>query len=677
MAVRRVLPTTSRTGADVLALLTLLVVVLLGVPSELIVAPLGAAGTPAQIIGICLLVLWVISRLAPRQGAEGVGPVKWLLLFLVVALMLSYIKGTGQPLSSEEKSSADRAVLTLMAWSGMLLALADGVETKARLDRLLRLLSGGVVGIAVLGMVQFFLGIDIAHLFTIPGLTANHDFGSLVQRSDFRRVSGTTLHPIEFGVVLSMVLPLIVHYAIQARGAARWRWAAAAGIVAFALPMSVARTAMLGGAVAVAVAFWSWPRRVKIRVGLLIPPGLLAMSVAVPGLLGTIKSLFLNASTDPSTLGRLDDYNAVWYYFGLEPWTGRGVGTFIPSLYRTLDNQYLGTLVESGIVGLVALLALLGGGVLTAFVIAERVEDRSERSLAAALAAGLAVPLVSFVTFDGLAFPMCAGITFLLLGAVASLWRMDLRRRVPAEAVVDRPLEAWLPRTLVVEVVLLAMLVPFVSWVSSGSTNYEADGTVLVDVPRPAGGNLYLGVGSADLAASILQTVLVGPGVRADLDARFPDTDYGVSVGYGSLERDSDVIRSSSQLRLRAVAPTAAQADSLRTALLDEASTQLTRMQRQAGVENPDLELFVRTVSLPGVVRNEGSTRRMQAGALLLFAVVSGAAAAVTSRVRVRPGAPPPVAGPTPSLEVTRAGEWVAGLVRTSMRARTPSPPRG
>ncbi|MBD3782027.1 MAG: O-antigen ligase family protein [Micrococcales bacterium] len=665
-----------RTPPDALLVLSGLVLVLLGVPSELIVAPLGAAGTPAQILGILLLLWWLVSRLSPRgPGVEGIGPVKWLLLALALAFMLSYIRGVGEPGSMAERNSADRAVLSLMAWSGILLSVADGLASRERLDRLLRLVAAGVVGIAVLGMVQFFFGIDIAHLFTIPGLSTNHSFGSLVQRSDFRRVSGTTIHPIEFGVVLSMALPLIIHFAIHSKER-RWLWWGSAASVAFALPMSVARTAMLGGAVSMLIAFWGWPRRIKLRALLMVPPGLVAMSILVPGLLGTIRGLFLNASTDPSTTGRLEDYDAVWFYFTQDPWTGRGIGTFIPSLYRTLDNQYLGTLVETGLVGLLTLLALLGGGVLTTFVLRERLTGPADRSLASALGAALAVPFVAMVTFDGLAFPMCAGLTFLLLGAVASMWRLDQQQRVPVSQIVTRPPSRWIPWVVAVEVATIGVLVPYVWWVESQSVRYEAYTTVLVDVPRTANGNPYLRVGSADRAASVLQSDLVGPAVRADLDARFPRADYGVSVGYGSLERDSDVIVSSSQLRMRAVAATPEEAVRLRTALLDVAERELTRLQNDAGITDPRLLLVVRVVSQPDVVTETGSRKRALAAAGLVFLLVTGSAAAAVSRdVRGR-GQRTTAGDQAPSMSRDGDPEPSAATAHTSVTAAS-APLRG
>lgn len=622
-----------RPAPDAYIVLSVLVVVLVGVPSELIVAPLGAAGTPAQILGISLLLWWAVSRLVPRGPViEGIGPVKWLLLAFVVGILVSYAHGTGQPLSSEERSSADRSILTLIAWCGITLAVHDGLGSRRRLDRLLKLLSLGVVGIALLGMVQFFLGIDIAHLFSIPGLTSNHAFGDLVQRADFRRVSGTTIHPIEFGVVLSMVLPLLIHFAIHTRGPERAAWWVGTALVAFALPMSVARTAMLGGAVAVAVAFWGWPTRVKLWVLAFIPPGLFAMSVAVPGLLGTIRGLFLNASTDPSTTGRLEDYDAVWFYFTQTPWTGRGIGTFIPSLYRTLDNQYLGSLVETGLVGLLTLIALLGGGGFAALVVRRRLTSAADRNLAISLAAGLAVPFFSFATFDGLAFPMCAGITFLLLGAVGSLWRLDRQRRVPAEAVVLQPARHWVPRTAAVAGATLALLVPFVLWVHAGSTRYVQSATVLVDVPRTAAGNPYLTVGGTDRAASILQYDLVAAAARDGLERANPEADYGVSVGYGSLERDSDVMVSSSQLRLRARSASPEAAAAMMEDLLATTRTELRRIQDLAGVTDARVRLQVVLLNRSPVVSEDGSGKRLAGAALLLLVLVAGAAAAATSR---------------------------------------------
>ena len=66
------------------------VVVLLGIPSVLIVKPLGAAGTPAQIIAIGMLAWWLASRVISRQLPERSNPIKWLMFLVSVAVLASY-----------------------------------------------------------------------------------------------------------------------------------------------------------------------------------------------------------------------------------------------------------------------------------------------------------------------------------------------------------------------------------------------------------------------------------------------------------------------------------------------------------------------------------------------------------------------------------------------------------
>lgn len=87
----------------------------------------------------------------------------------------------------------------------------------------------------------------------------------------------------------------------------------------------------------------------------------------IPGLIGTITNLFATffAGSDSSTQARTVKYSAIVPYLKEHPWFGRGFGTFTPDLYFFTDNQYMLTLAEMGIVGLVALLALFVTGIHT------------------------------------------------------------------------------------------------------------------------------------------------------------------------------------------------------------------------------------------------------------------------------------------------------------------------
>ena len=418
---------------DLLALLIALLVCLIGIPSALIVAALGAAGTPAGVLGDVLLFVVLGSWLASSRTAGRTSPTTWLVLAFSVALSISYLAGMLRPITADETNSADRGLLVLGSWVGAVLAITFGISTRDRLDLFLRTLTYLGAGLALLGALQFFAGIDIASYVHIPGLTANHAFGELTERSGFRRVTGTAQHPIEFGVVITLILPVALHYAFQAKKGNRlWPWSAASAIC-FAVPLTVARSTILGLVTVLALLVLTWTWRQRRNALLLLPVGIVIVKTTTPHLLGSILHLFTRASDDPSVQNRLGDYTAAGNYISHSPIFGRGFFTFLPQIYRTFDNQYLGILVEAGLVGFLALVLLLVGSCGTAFRIRMQARDEQTRSLAYALMVSVAVAAVTFATFDAVAFPMCMGVTFVIIGSIGCLWRLMSQPKVARE----------------------------------------------------------------------------------------------------------------------------------------------------------------------------------------------------------------------------------------------------
>lgn len=410
-------------GLDVVVFLSAFLVLLVCLPSRLVLAPLGAVGTPATVLGILAAVWWATSRIVPHLGgAMGRQPVRLALAVFATAMLIGYTSGMLRPLVGVETRSADRFMLALIGWCGIALLCADGVTTRARCDVLVRRIVLAGAFLASLGLVQFATGLDVAQLVHLPGLHENAPVESIQVRSSFRRVAGTALHPIEFGVVLAMVLPLALSRALSS---ALLRDRLPVLLIAFALPMSLSRSAVLGTAAAMAVlmAGWSWRRRLNVLAVIVLM--LAVQRAAIPGLLGTLKSLFVYIGVDPSTTGRTDDYAQVWEMVLERPLFGRGTGTYVPSVYRILDNQYLITLLEAGLFGVLALVGLLLTGMTCARGARQRSVDPATHELGQALCASLTVALVSFVTFDAFSFPMVSGLLFLLLGTTGALWRLE------------------------------------------------------------------------------------------------------------------------------------------------------------------------------------------------------------------------------------------------------------
>jgi O-antigen ligase len=204
--------------------------------------------------------------------------------------------------------------------------------------------------------------------------------------------------------------------------------------MAVGVPFAVSRAAAIALILSMLIiaACWTWRARFNALVLAIVLA--IGMKALRPGLLGTIRSLFTNASTDPSISGRTTDYTSSFFYISQRPWFGRGAGTYLPERYRILDNQMLLTTIESGVVGLVALVLLFMGGTALAHRVAKFSPDPETRHLAYALLPIFVVGFVTSFTFDSLSFPIFSIVLFVGLGVVGALWRLDQPARARARA---------------------------------------------------------------------------------------------------------------------------------------------------------------------------------------------------------------------------------------------------
>ena len=433
---------------DASAFLVVYCVLLLLVPSRLIVYSLGAAGYPAALWGIIGLIWWGVARLGrlvPRERS----PVRLAFVLFACAVLASYaaamakgwwapgdihqstdnvydlILPTADQVQAKMISAANRGLLALASWLGVALVAIDGLRSRESLDRVVTWLVRLATIVAFVGIVQFFTGWNVAASIHIPGLSVNGDYAGVIDRSVLRRATSTAIHPIEFGVVMGGILPLALHRGIQAHPRLL-AWVPPALIGAAAM-MSVSRSAVLVIGVSFIVMFTAWPRPWRRRALWIGPLSLIVLRVLVPGLVGTMRSLWTNLFLDPSTTGRTADYGPVFYLVGRDPVFGRGMFTFIPEYYRTLDNQILDSLLELGVVGLTVLVGLYAVAYFCARGVRLRGPTPGWGHLGTALAGSLVGLFVSFATFDAFTFPMAAGTSFLMVGLAGAAWQIAVR----------------------------------------------------------------------------------------------------------------------------------------------------------------------------------------------------------------------------------------------------------
>ena len=433
---------------DSVTVLSFYTLLLMGIPAALVVAPLGAVGGPATIFAalvlIFYLVTWLHPALAPERGRQ---PIRAAAILFTSAVIATYVSANRHAMSGLESNGADRGIILVCGWLGILLMASDGIGSMERLKKLLGRVVIGATGMAVLGITQFFTGLNATQYVVIPGLSAQSLATDLLSRNGLNRPSATAAHPLEFAAVLAIALPFAVHRARFAPPELRRRRWLQVALIGAALPMSVSRTAVLAVIVICLVLLPTWPK-VQRRVAY----GVLAVSVMsllglVPGLLGTFRTLFAQLANDSSTTSRTSAFSSAGPYVSQHPWFGRGFGTFFPAVYFFTDDQYLLSAIEIGIVGVLALLALFITGLVTAQKVRRATTNLEIRDLGQCMTASIAVSMVAFGTFDALSFGMAAGLTFMLLGCTGAARRLlraqgaqpDSRWEQPAYGRLGRP----------------------------------------------------------------------------------------------------------------------------------------------------------------------------------------------------------------------------------------------
>lgn len=403
-------------------------------PARLIFPPLTTLGRPGVMIGFFLIVWWGLTRLHPTLVTRGQQPMRWALAVYLATMGVSYVAGEARGMSVLEANSADRTILMALAGAGVMLAAADGVLTRERIDHVLRGLAWGSTVMALFALAQFILRVDFTTYLKLPPLLVfQRDLVGFDARGGggLVRVAGTAGHYIEFSVLMVIGLVVAIHYArFSDNRRGRQIYGTLAMIQAAVIPISLSRTGVLALAAAILLFILVWPLRTTFNV-LVIGFFLAALiQVGKPGLLATLRALLFAGENDPSVQGRLEDYAFVAPYIKERPWFGRGVGTWLPELYQLLDNQWLVTLVSTGIVGVAGLAMFFLVGIVVAGRVRRFAASERDRDLAAVLAVTIGVAAVSAFTFDALYFTTYFITVHLLLGLAGALWRLTRAERI-------------------------------------------------------------------------------------------------------------------------------------------------------------------------------------------------------------------------------------------------------
>lgn len=369
-------------------------------------------------LGFTWLIATSTGPLGPRHRRTPINLA--ILAFLAVAAASVALNLTGIA-RAEELQLALKKMSLLACYGGFFLIVATGVRRSELRNYLLLIVVLAVIT-AIGTVIEYRTGANYFYSWAghLPFL---HEMSPPNSSKYGRpRIVGPTQHGLADVTILGMVIPLALAGVMGARKrSGKILYGLAVALLFAGAVATLRKTALVVPLAGMLVLLIYQPRRMMR----LLPLGI-ALIVFVklisPGALSGILYQIEGGSKE-SNEGRTLDYEAVTPDVLSHPLTGRGYGTYDPKIqtekhhkiaHRILDNQLLMILIESGIFGVLAYLAI-GFVALRTLHRSARSSNFARAGPAVAVAAAICAYYVANLLFDTLAFPQVPYVFFLLL----------------------------------------------------------------------------------------------------------------------------------------------------------------------------------------------------------------------------------------------------------------------
>lgn len=332
----------------------------------------------------------------------------------------------------------------------VLVYLISSVITRRReVDQLVRVLVCCGVVVAIGGLYESYTGYNvfnhIQEIFpplrldptTIPPTSAD-DRGSRL------RIFASSEHPIALSAVFAMLVPMAIYLAHRT---GRRRWWAACALLGIGVLATVSRTGILMMVTLLICYACIKPAATRRALPALLPL-LVVAHVAVPGAMGALKSAFFPPGgvvaeqqwgSGQNSSGRLADLGPSLKEWERSPLLGDGYGTRITDLddprrnALILDDQWLGSLLETGLFGVLSIGWLLARSVRRLGRFGRR-DDTAHGWLLAGLAASITSYGVGMFTFDAFNFYQVTLLLFIMLAIGSAALRPERAEHPRPEA---------------------------------------------------------------------------------------------------------------------------------------------------------------------------------------------------------------------------------------------------
>jgi polysaccharide biosynthesis protein PslJ len=382
---------------------------------------------PYRILIAVVLGFWLCAVAAdPRVRVRASG-LEAPIGALLVAMLLSM--AVNLPRVNAAGSTVIKNFTFFLSYVLVLYFVVSIVRSRRDLDRVIVLLVAGGTILAVAALVEWRTSTNLFNWYSHAAPFLHYvDEGIAQTRGSGFRARASAQHPIALTAALVMLLPLALYLYERHRNRI---WLAAAALLALGALSTGSRTGMVM-LMALLVSFLCIRFRDTVRLLPLLLPMIIVVQVAMPGTLGTMKSM-LNPSylikeqsyDQGASAGRAADLGPALDRWATKPFLGSGFGTTVAdpnapkeSEKQILDDQWLGSLLEIGAIGALALLWLYVRAARRLTAIA-RTRSGPDAWLATALAAAIISFAAGMLTFDAFAFIQVTFLAFVLLALSA------------------------------------------------------------------------------------------------------------------------------------------------------------------------------------------------------------------------------------------------------------------
>jgi O-antigen ligase len=393
---------------------------------------------------LAIVALWVLSMtLMGGSKRLQMTAIHYALFGFTLIAILSLVHNAETTVRLGELEIGVRKLALLLSYLALFVVVASSI--RASEVRPLMNLMCGLAALTAIGVIWeyrteynfFFDGLGRVLPLSLP--PELHSLDTIGRRS----VIGPTIHPLAPAMMMACALPYALISLYESRETRRRIiWGLAATIMIAAALATQRKTSIVAPVVAVAVLVAYRPRILRT-----LAPGLVAFVILVhvftPGALGGVTTQLLpqNFFGVGSTVDRQSDYAAIEPDVINQPLLGRGYETYDQKKYRILDNQYLTTIIGTGVAGVLAYLSIFAA----IFLLAHRVArnggpDRAGPAIAIAASTGAMV--IGGALLDILALPQLPYLICFFGGFAAVLWKEVQPTYYPALRPVERPIRA-------------------------------------------------------------------------------------------------------------------------------------------------------------------------------------------------------------------------------------------